>query len=294
MLNADDLRCFIAAAHHLNFTRAAREVSLTPAALGQRVRHLEIQLTCSLFQRTTRTVTLTRQGLQLLPYAEQIIALGETATKAVRGELGPTPVDLTIGTRHELGMSFVLPLLPQLKRTIPELTCHLYFGSSSDLLVRVRTSEIDCVIGSMRIRDPRLTFIELQEEKYVLVAAPKLLHQKPFRRPEDAGAHVLMDTHPDLPLFDYLRDATDATWHFGKIVLMGTIAALRVMALSGAGVAVLPHYLVRADLRARRLIRVMPRTELLSDRFRLIFRANDSRRALYEQIAERFSQEKLQ
>ena len=56
-------------------------------------------------------------------------------------------------------------------------------------------------------------------------------------------------------------------------------------ALKGAGVAALPEYLVHHDLARGRLERVFPKVRLLSDYFRLVFRANDSRRPLFEGLA---------
>jgi DNA-binding transcriptional LysR family regulator len=198
------------------------------------------------------------------------------------------PSEITMGTRHELGMSWVLPMLPRLGHEHPELTIHLYFGSGADLLIRVRTLEVDCAIGSMRLTDPKLDSVRLHREDYVLVGQAKMLHDNPFRRAADAAKHTLIDTHPELPLFSYWRDAPagSETLEFRRVLMMGTIAAIRALVLQGGGVAVLPSYLVAADLRAKRLVRLLPRTELASDYFRLIFRADDPRRGLYAALGQ--------
>ena len=54
--------------------------------------------------------------------------------------------------------------------------------------------------------------------------------------------------------------------------------------------AVLPEYLVRKDIAAGRLQRILPSVALLSDWFRLIFRTDDPRRSVYEQIAAKMSE----
>src|SRR6185436_18944557 len=107
----ESLRCFEAAARLLNFRAAARSVALTPAALGQRIRQLEDQLGVPLFRRTTRSVSLTEAGLSLLPFADKCLAAALECVRAARGETGPPPMDITIGTRQELGMSWVVPQL---------------------------------------------------------------------------------------------------------------------------------------------------------------------------------------
>jgi DNA-binding transcriptional LysR family regulator len=283
----DSLRCFVEAARTLNFRAAARAVALTPSALGQRIRQLEEQLGHDLFERSTRRVTLTRAGRDLVPYAQRALAAAADWALAARGEAAPAPIDLVIGTRHELGMSFLLPLLPALEAAHPGLSLHLYFGSSTDLLVRIRSLDIDCGVGSMRITDMRLDALPLHVEEYVFVGHPRLLAKTPLRRPEHAAAHTLIDAHADLPLFAYLRDAAEATRRirFARVVRMGTIDAIRACVLRARGVAVLPRYFVARDLAAKKLVRILPSHALLQDHFRLIFRRDDARRALFEELA---------
>jgi len=281
------LRCFAEAARLLNFRAAARAVGLTPAALGQRIRQLEELLDAKLFHRTTRTVTLTEEGLALLPYAHRTLDAAAECVRAGRGEVGPPPMELTLGTRHELGLSWVMPLLPRLRRAQPGLTLHMYFGSGPDLIHRVRTLQIDCAVTSSVLTDPKLDAVRLHEERYVFVGAPRLLRTTAFDGPADAPHHTLIDVTPDLALFRYFRDGPGAgELHFGKVLRMGTIAAIRHLVLRGEGVAVLPEYFVRPDLEAGRLLRLLPTRQLLSDYFRLVFRGDDPRRTVYERIGQ--------
>ena len=108
----ESLKCFVAAADLLNFRAAARQVGLSPAALSQRIRSLEDQLETPLFKRTTRTVHLTEAGLALLPTAQKALEAAAEVWLAVGQQSGRIPVDITIGTRHELGLSWVVPMLP--------------------------------------------------------------------------------------------------------------------------------------------------------------------------------------
>lgn len=284
--SVDSLHCFSEAARLLNFRAAARAVSLTPAALGQRIRQLEEQLGVQLFHRTTRNVVLTEHGLALLPYAHKTLAAAAECTRAARGEIGPAPVELLLGTRYELGMSWIVPMLPTIRAAQPSVTLHLYFGSSADLMIRVRTLEIDCAVGSMRVADPKLDSFKLHPEHYVFVGKPALLARKPLRRHADAARHTLVDTRADLALFRYFADAPGGEkLDFQRFLFMGAIGAVRELALRGEGVAVLPQYLVAPDLAAHRLVRLFPKVQLLSDHFRIIFRADDPRRSVYEALA---------
>ena len=286
MPSIDNLRGFVAASKTLNFRRAARIVSLTPTALSQRIKQLEQELGVELFARTTRAVTLTQAGLALLPSAERCLAAAHDCGRAARGETGPAPMDLTLGTRHELGMSWILPQMAGISARMPWLNLNLYFGSGPDLLLRARTLEIDCAVTSTRFEDPKLVALPLHREDYVFVATPALLRTQPLTRPEHAQHHTLLDISSEQPLFRYFRDAAGAApLEFARATWLGGIDAIRHRALEGAGVAVLPLYHVKKDLAERRLRKLFAAVALRCDYFRLVFRADDPRHAVYEALA---------
>lgn len=291
----DSLRCFLAAARLRSFRAAAHTVALTPAALGQRIQKLEDELGTPLFRRTTRAISLTEAGLALLPAAERCVDAAGECVRAARGDAAAPPMEITLGSRHELGMSWIVPQLDRLAAALPALEIHLYLGSGPDLLLRVRTMDIDCAVTSARFTDPRLEAVRLLREDYVFVGAPALFERLPLARDDDAAAHTLLDISADLPLFRYFRDAPDGgdRLHFGRLARLGSIDAIRRRAVDGAGVAVLPAYLVEPDLARGALTLALPSVALLHDWFRLVFRADDPKRTVYEKLAARLVTEPL-
>jgi DNA-binding transcriptional LysR family regulator len=272
--DAESLRCFVAAAEQLNFRSAARRVALSPAAFGGRIRHIEEQLGAPLFVRSTRRVLLTPAGERLLPHARQILAELARCGELARGQSRAAPFALQIGTRFELGLSWLVPSLGELERARPERQLHVYFGDTADLVPKVLAQALDCMVTSARLSTPGLTHTPLHVEHYAFVAARSLLAQRPLRRAADAAQHVLLDAHLDLPLFRYFVDARPSreTWSFRHVQRLGTIGAIRARALEGAGVAVLPLYFVRRDLARKRLVRLFPGARMAEDRFRLSWR----------------------
>ena len=283
----DTLRCFVAAARALSFRQAARSVALGPTAFSQRIKTLEEQLGRRLFNRTTRSVTLTSAGLALLPAAEHCLEAVAQCERIGDGSIAHAPTSLTIGTRQELGLSWLLPQRKALLRERPWLEIHLHFSSGPDLLLRVRTLEIDCAITSTPFSDPKLDAFTLHREDYVFVGAASLLKRAALRRPADAASHVLLDAAPDLPLYRYFRDAGGGALglHFARSIFLGSIGAIRYALLDQVGVAVLPEYFVRQDLASGRLRRLFPKVTPLADSFRLVFRATDPRRPIFESLA---------
>jgi DNA-binding transcriptional LysR family regulator len=269
----ESLRCFEAAAVYRSFRVAAGRVALSPAAFTDRIRGLEAHLGARLFERTTRRVALTAAGERLLPQARRALEEARRCAAVVREDARP-PFSLCLGTRYELGLSWLVPALAPLRAERPDRTLHLYFGDGPDLLDRLERGRVDAFVASLRLTRADLDYALLHEEQYVMVGAPALVAERPIARPEDARVHVLLDTHPDLPLFRYFLDARPGgeVWAFGGRELLGTIAAIRLRALEGAGLAVLPRYFVEPDLAAERLVVLHPETPLQSDFFRLVWR----------------------
>jgi LysR family transcriptional regulator, glycine cleavage system transcriptional activator len=282
----ESLRCFETAAVRLNFRAAAKAVALSPAAFGDRIKRLEDQLGATLFHRTTRRVSLSPSGEALLSQARRTLEEARQCLATASG--GRMPFELTVGTRFELGLSWLTPSLQKLTRTHPERTLHLSFGDSDALLARIRNGSVDCAVLSVRLSSGEFRYALLHAEDYALVAAPKLLRRNPLRKSTDASAHVLLDLHPDLPLFRYLLDARPAgqLWDFERVDYLGTIGAVRFRALEAAGVAVLPRYFIRHDLRRRHLVEPLSRIRLLSDRFRLVWRRGHVREAQMRELAD--------
>lgn len=283
----ENLRCFEVAARASSFRAAAREVGLTPAAFGQRIKQLEEELGAPLFVRTTRSKRLTTQGLALLPHACEVLVAAGACARAVRGEI-KSPVHLTIGTRFELGLSWLLTRLVDVEALAPHLRLDFYFGSGPDLLLRLESGAIDCAITSARLPGPGLDSEVLEEERYLFVGSRERLAERPFRRRRDAERHVLLDVDPSLPLFRYLRDAPGlrGEMRFARHRYLGLGEAIRRFACQGEGVAVLPEYMVRDDLRLGRLDQILPSVALLHDHFRLVFRSDDLRRDEFVELAD--------
>ena len=283
----ESIQCFVAAARTLNFRAAAKQVALTPAAFGKRVKSLEEQLDQRLFERTTRHVSLTPAGQRFLPEARRLLNVAAQCMRIGRGQSGPVPMNLTIGTRYELGISWLMPMLHGLRASQPHLTIDYYFGSGPDLEDRVRRFDINCAVTSRVFVDPVFDAIRLKREDYVFVGSNSLLQDRPFQSSADAHNHCLIDVQVEQPLFRYFRDAVDAPdqLRFGEARIMGTTAAIRLLVLAGEGVAVLPYYLVKPDLDAGRLQLIFPDIEPRCDYFRLMYRRDDPHAELYGEVA---------
>jgi DNA-binding transcriptional LysR family regulator len=283
----ESLECFAAAAATGNFRKAAQRVHLSASAFGQRIRQLEDYLQVRLFERTTRQVHLSEAGQRLLPTITEMLARMTELPEMARDTSGIVPRSLTVGTRHELGISWLTPAIRDLEDLIPGLTLHLYFGSGTEFWELLEARQIDAVVTSARLPSRRFAFERLHEERYVMVASSRLARRDKLRTVEDLRSQVLVDSNPSLPLARYWLDAEPDRAHlqFGDFRYLGTIAAIRDFVLRGSGVAVLPEYFVNRDIRAGRLKRLFSRKKVLSDHFRLVYLPGCREAALVQSLA---------
>ncbi len=222
LLPLNGMRVFDAAARHLSFTRAADELAVTPAAVGQQIRALEEVLGVVLFRRTPK-------GLELTPEAEgglEALRAGflqfEEAVRAMQA--GQSSKSLTIAAPRDFTAKWLAPRLARFGKTDPDLRFVLvanegeldFTEANLDLAIRLTD-------GPGEHEGARLA-----EGAFVTVAAP-----------EGAGD-------------------TRISWPGGP---EEEAASLRVAdaglaidaAASGFGQATVPHLLAEADLASGRV-----------------------------------------
>ena len=81
-MNLQDVSLFLAITETRSLTQAAKRLDVTPMAVSRRLASLEQELGTRLLQRTTRSVSLTQEGMEFLPYARALVD-AETGAKAL-------------------------------------------------------------------------------------------------------------------------------------------------------------------------------------------------------------------
>lgn len=120
-LNA--LRVYDAAARHLSFTRAADELAVTPAAVGQQIRALEDVLGVVLFRRLPGGLELTPEGAAGLEALRNGFLQFEESVRAMRGGQGSNT--LTIAAPRDVTARWLLPRLAAYAKGAPEVRFRL-------------------------------------------------------------------------------------------------------------------------------------------------------------------------
>jgi len=155
-LNA--LRVFDAAARHLSFTRAADELAVTPAAVGQQIRALEDHLGVVLFRRTSRGLELTDEGeAGLDPLREGFLRFEESVQAMQAGQASDR---YTIAAPREFYAVWLSRRLAAFRAQRPQVQFVLAAGEDTDfteanLDIAVRLTDGPGDLEGVRLTEPR-------------------------------------------------------------------------------------------------------------------------------------------
>lgn len=127
-LNA--LRVYDAAARHLSFTRAADELAVTPAAVGQQIRALEDHLGVVLFRRTSKGLELTSEGCAGLDALREGFLKFEESVQAMQA--GQASDRFTIAVPREFYAQWLSLRLASYQALHPEVMFHLVADENAD------------------------------------------------------------------------------------------------------------------------------------------------------------------
>jgi len=160
---------FVLAAHRGSFSSAANELAMTQPAFSQMIQGLEATLGVRLFERTTRQITLSEPGRQLLTMVERPLDDLENAWAYIR--------DITAGRRGHIVFS-VLPTiafglatttLAQFRVNYPGVTARLIENQGWNITSQVLSREVDFGIGTLDSNQPELVFRELLHDEVMAV-----------------------------------------------------------------------------------------------------------------------------
>jgi len=252
-LNA--LRAFEAAARHLNFSRAADELSVTPGAVSQQIQNLEDYVGAALFRRTSKGLLLTDAAQTALPaLREAFDRLAEAAsllTAAVDGRR------LTITAAPSFAAKWLVPRLGTFESLHPQVDVWLSAGLE---LVDLTAGEVDVAIRYGAGRYPGLETTRLISETVIPVISPELLAQTPLAEPRDLARHILLhdgspepdDSCPDWAMWLAARGVKGVDGARGPRFNQSSLVI--EAAMNGRGVALAKRTLAQADLEAGRLV----------------------------------------
>ncbi|MGI9452007.1 MAG: LysR family transcriptional regulator [Geminicoccaceae bacterium] len=237
-----------------SFSAAGRELGMAPSSVARGIGALEDDLGIRLWNRTTRSLSLTEAGSLYLERARRILAEVEEARLSVTQLEADPRGTLRLNLPTAFGRRHVVPMLADFQRQYPDLALDL---SLTDAFVDLVEEGIDLAVRIGELTDSSLVARKLAPNIRVICASPAFFDRS--GRPSAPG-----DLN-DLNCLIYKRGNDRVVWHLrdpeGEIhdvaatgdFQTNNTEALHAVALAGRGVAILPTWLVGNDIAEGRL-----------------------------------------
>lgn len=258
-LSTRDLRAFLALSHTCNFGQAAAQLQLTQSALSALIARLEVQVGARLFERTTRSVTLTAAGRAFTDYAVEILHQTGLAVQTVQDITALRQGKVSVAALPSLTAGLVPEVFAQFHAVYPLVRLSLTENLSADAFEQVRQGKVDFALTAAHPRHEDLAYEPLTQDHFLLLCAP----DHPLA--EDSEAVSLRDTlawpHVSMPPAASVRQYIDRALEHEGVQFVPAfevhhIATIGALVSRGLGVTALPETAI--DLIAQRQLHRRP------------------------------------
>jgi DNA-binding transcriptional LysR family regulator len=262
------LESFVQSAEGGSFSAAARRLGLTPAAVSKNVARLEARLGVRLFQRSTRSLTLTEGGERFLAQIGPALSTLQEAVAGIDTDDGRPAGTLKVSMGQAFGREHVLPMMGDFLARYPAILPDWHFDNQQVDLVG---EGFDAAIGGGIELPAGMVARELSRIHVVAVASPAYMQgRKKPRRPSELASldALLRRSSPTGRLRSWtLRHSGGKEGEEGNEAtvdlphpraIFNDPEAIAHAALMGLGVAMLPMPFVERGLRSGELVRLLP------------------------------------
>jgi len=263
MVNLNRLSAFVAVVQAGSFTAAASQLGQSKAVVSFSLKQLEQELGVALLTRSTRRLAVTEAGQRFYQDCLRLLEEAELAIdEARKGHVGLNG-SLRVTSTAEYGLRVVVPALAAFARAHPQLQIQ---HASSSLPADLISERFDVAIRLGQLRDSNYRAALIEKFEILPVAAPAYLQRHAPGRPDSLAALEQMQWlgHSRLPMPPRWQVQTPEDGlamlevETRSMIVADSADALRQFALHGAGVALLPQWLVAQDIRSKTLLHLLP------------------------------------
>ncbi|MDE2578339.1 MAG: LysR family transcriptional regulator [Hyphomicrobiales bacterium] len=195
------IEAFLNIAERGSFHRAAAHLNLSQTALSHRIRKLEDDLGLKLFLRTTRQVSLTQAGLELLPKARMLMESLTASYESLRSQSRERQTQIAIGCLPTIATYQLPAILKTFARQNADVAVRVYDNSASEIAGLVQAGAIEFGITILSATTADLEIKPLMKERYALLS--------PLRHPLAAKQSVTWSEIGDAPLVRISQQAAN-------------------------------------------------------------------------------------
>ena len=144
-MNTVQLECFVSVAEHLNFSKASKVLKITQPAVSHQIQTLEEELEVKLFHRTSKSVSLTQEGILFLADAQLILKTALSAKERLGMREHFIPFEL--GCHNHMELNLLPPILKRLMQEFPLLRPSIRLVPFPSLISLVENGQIHIALG---------------------------------------------------------------------------------------------------------------------------------------------------
>jgi DNA-binding transcriptional LysR family regulator len=273
-LDLAQLEIFLCIAEEKSFSRAAEKMLRTQPALSIAMKRLEEELGESLFDRSSKSGTLTEAGKILFSYAQRMINLREEAKEAI-GELrGMFRGRLTIGANESTSLYLLPDLLMEYRKRHSHIKIEVYRNVSEKIPAEVVERNLDFGFLSYDPMHPSLQSHEVHRDELVLVVPPK--HRLANRKQvtvKELGEEQFVAHNVKTPSRDRIFDLfAQHRTTLNICIELATLETIKQFVQLHAGIAILPRLAVHDELKSGKLIEVPVKGMKIEKILRIVYR----------------------
>jgi LysR family carnitine catabolism transcriptional activator len=236
-----ELEAFVALAQQRSFTRAAADCHLSQPAFSALIRGLETTVGARLFDRTTRTVEPTAEGLVLLESAPRLLRDAEQALADVRDHVARRRGRVALAVLPSLAAGWLPPLLARYHAAFPGVLLDVADVLSEQCIARVRAGQADFALASTRSSTPELVTEDFCGDGFHVVcrADHPLAAQAGPLGLADLAAHDIVQLARSSSVRQYL-EAAIYPQQLRTVLELDQLSTVAGMVRAGLGLTVVP------------------------------------------------------
>jgi DNA-binding transcriptional LysR family regulator len=254
-LNA--LRIFLAVAHERSFSRAAAKVHRTQPAVSQAVRRLEQELGEQLFDRSSKTGTLTEAGRTLQNYGQRLVRLAEETESAVR-ELRDLRRGRVLIGANEAAVHTLLPLVARFRQRYPDIAIDVRRVAARQIAVEVQQGSLDFGALTFHPAEEGLLVVVVGSDELVLLVPPThaIAKRRQVQMEEVAMEPVVAHNDPSPARERVLRLFESKHVPLRMVIALPSLDGIKRAVEMKLGVALLPRRCAITEIASGRLVAV--------------------------------------
>jgi len=254
-----DLSIFLSIAQHLNFSRAAVDLGLTPSALSHSLRALENRLGVRLFNRTTRSVALTEAGERLYARLKPAFRDIEDALEDLNHFRDKPSGNLRITSGRQACELVLLPIASEFLQAYPDIRLEVV---ESDALLDIVAAGFDAGVRFGNRLEADMVSLPIGPNlRSVVVGSPAFFQRHPApQKPEDLhDLPCIRHRFPSGSMYrwEFERGGIEQEIEVNGPLTLGDVSLMIGPALQGLGLAYVFEDMVSEHLAAGRLVQVL-------------------------------------